>query len=140
MVLFKMFCQQLFEAKVGCDDPLSDEFMERWSQLLSMLREARLISVKRCVHQLANPKVAQLVGFCDASSKVYAAMYISDGNSVDVEFLTAKTRVALVPGILIPQLELLSKLLTSIRDVLHTKLTLADPVCFMDSKATLNWI
>ena len=112
-VLFKMFYQQLCEAKVGWDDPLSDEILERWSQLLSMLKGARLISIKQCVNQLANPKVAWLVGFCDASSKAYAAIVyltVEDGDSVDVEFLAAKTRVAPVHGITIPQLELLSAL------------------------------
>ena len=44
-VLFKMFCQQLCEAKVGWDDPLSHELLERWSQLLSMLKGAKLIRV-----------------------------------------------------------------------------------------------
>ena len=147
-VLFKMFCQQLCEAKVGWDDLLSDEFLERWSQLLSMLKGARLISIKRCVDQLVNSKAARLVGFCDASSKAYAAVVylrVEDGDSVDVEFLAAKTRVAPVHGITIPRLELLSglllsKLLTSIRDALHSELTLADPVCFTDSKASLYWI
>ena len=73
-VLFKMFYQQLCEAKVGWDDFLSDEFLERWSQLLSMLKGARLISIKRCVDQLVNTKAARLVGICDASSKAYAAV------------------------------------------------------------------
>ena len=115
-VLFKMFCQQLCEAKMGWDDPLSDEFLERWSQLLSMLKGPRLISITRCVHQLANPKVAQLVGFCDASSKAYAAVVylrLEDGDSVDIKFLAAKTRVTPVHGITIPRLELLSALLLS---------------------------
>ena len=106
-VLFKMFCQQLCEAKVGWDDLLSDEFLERWSQLLSMLKGARLISIKRCVDQLVNSKAARLVGFCDASSKAYAAVVylrVEDGDSVDVEFLAAKTRVAPVHGITIPRL------------------------------------
>ena len=144
-VLFKMFCQQLCEAKVGWDDPLSHELLERWSQLLSMLKGAKLIRVTRCVHQLVNPKVAQLVGFCDASSKAYAAVVylrLEDGDSVDVKFLTAKTRVSPVHTNTIPRLELLSalllsKLLTSIRDALHSEVTLADPVCFTDSKASL---
>ena len=147
-VLFKMFCQQLCEAKVGWDDPLSHELLERWSQLLSMLKGAKLIHVTRCVHQLVNPKIAQLVGFCDASSKAYAAVVdlrLEDGDSVDVKFLAAKTRVSPVHTITIPRLELLSalllsKLLTSIRDALHSEVTLADPVCFMDSKASLYWI
>ena len=147
-VLFKMFCQQLCEAKVGWDDPLSDEFLNGWSQLLSMLKGANPISITRCVYRLADPKVAQLVGFCDASSKAYAAVVylkLEDEDSVEVKLLGAKTRVAPVHGITIPRLELLSalllsKLLTSLRDALHSELILTDPVCFTDSKASLYWI
>ena len=64
---------------------------------------------------------------------------------MDVKFLAAKTRVSPVHTITIPWLELLSalllsKLLTSIRDALHSEVTLADPVYFTDSKASLYWI
>ena len=75
IIPFKMLCQQLCIAKVGWDDPLKDELLERWSQLLSILRGAKPISIPRCVYnQRANPKTARLVGFCDASSKAYAAV------------------------------------------------------------------
>ena len=110
---FKMFCLQLRKAKVGWDDPLSDEFLERWSQLLSMLKGARPISITQCVHQLANPKVAQLVKFCDALIKAYAAVVYLRHEDGDVRFLATKTRVAPVHGITIPWLELLSTLLLS---------------------------
>ena len=93
VVLFKMFCQQLCEAEVGWDDPLSDEFLNGWSQLLSMLEGANPISITRCVHRLADPKVAQLVGFCDTSSKAYAAVVylkLEDEDSVEVKLLAAQ--------------------------------------------------
>ena len=44
---------------------------------------------------------AQLVGFCDASSKPYAAVVyvrIKSRESVDIKFVTAKTRVAPAVG------------------------------------------
>ena len=113
-----------------------------------MLKGAKLIRITQCVHQLVNPKVAQLVGFCDASIEAYAAVVylrLNDGDSVDVNFLVAETRVTPVHGITILRLELLSalllsKLLTSIQDALHSELTSADPLCFKDSKASLYWI
>ena len=113
-----------------------------------MLKSAKPISVPQCVLHLADLKVAQLIGFCDASSKAYAAVVylrLEYEGSVDVKFLAAKTRVAPAHGVTIPRLELLSalllsKLLTSIRDALRSELTLNDPVCFTDSKASLYWI
>lgn len=65
-------------------------------------------------------------------------------DSVDVKFLAAKTTVAPTHGSTIPRLELLSallsKLLTSVKDALQSEQSLADPVCFTDSKASLYWI
>lgn len=86
------------------------------------------------------------VGFCDASSKAYAAVVyfrLEYEDSVDVKFLAAKTRVAPIHGSMIPRLELsallLSKLLTRVKDALQSEQSLADPVCFTDSKASLYW-
>ena len=146
-VLFKMFCQQLCEAKVGWDDPLSDELLKRWNQLLMMLKRAKTITIPRCVY-IASPKVMRLLGFCDASAKAYAAVvYLRSENEdhVDVKFIAAKTRVAPVLAATIPRLELLSalllsKLLDSIQAALKSTLCLDDPVCFTDSKASLYWI
>ncbi len=147
-ILFKMFCQQICEAKLGWDDPLSNPYQEKWTQLLSMLKGARTITIPRCVNLIACPKTARLMGFCDASAKVYAAIVylrVEDENHVDVKFLAAKTRVTPVLGVTIPRLELLSalllaKLLTSIRDAMRSELSLNSPVCYTDSKAALWWI
>ena len=148
IILFKMFCQQLCEAKVGWDEPLTDDFLTTWQQLLVMLREAKAISIPRCVYCTISPKSARLIGFCDASAKAYAAVVyikLEDEDDIDVKFIAAKTRVAPVLGVTIPRLELLSalllsKLLDSVRAALELNLTLNEPICFTDSKATLYWI
>ena len=147
-VLFKIFCQQLCVAKVGWDQPLTDQTLVRWKQLLAMLKGAKTITVPRCVYCSMSLGRARLVGFCDASAKAYAAvvyLQLEDGESVGVRFLASKTRVTPVSGTTIPRLELLSalllaKLLTSIRDVLQTILQLEDPICFTDSTASMYWI
>ncbi len=110
-ILFKMFCQQICEAKLGWDDP--NTYLDKWTRLLSMLQGARTIIIPRCVNFL--------IGFCDASAKAYAAIVylrVENENHVDVKFLAAKTRVTPVLGITIPPL-LLAKLLTSIRDAIQ---------------------
>ena len=111
-----------------------------------MLRGARAIVIPRCVyHVTQSVKSAKVVGFCDASSKAYAAVaYVRlEGEAcVDVKFLAAKERVAPVGSTIIPQLELLSalllsKLIDSVHVALKPELSLSEPVCFTDSKAAL---
>lgn len=146
IVLFKMFCQQLCGAKVGWDDPLQDEFLRIWQQLLTMLKGAEAITIPRCIYSTISPKTARLVGFCDALAKAYAAVVyirLEDGDQVDVKFLAAKTRVTPTIGVTIPRLELLSalllsKLLVSVQTALGS--ILDEPICFTDSKASLYWI
>ena len=147
-VLFKIFCQQLCVAKVGWDQPLTDQTLVRWKQLLAMLKGAKLITIPRCVYHSTSLGRSRLVGFCDASGKAYAAvvyLQIEDEGAAKVRFLASKTRVTPVSGMTIPRLELLSalllaKLLTSIRDVLQMTTQLEDPVCFTDSMASMYWI
>ena len=145
-ILFKMFCQQLCEAKVGWDELLAGRHLE-WHRLRLMLRGAKTISIPRNLYRaVARPaQSVKLVGFCDASTKAYAAvvyMRLESEACVDVQFLAAKTQVAPVGGTTVPRLELLSalllsKLITSIGSVLEHELPLGDPVCFTDSKAAL---
>ena len=149
-VLFKIFCQTLCEARLKWDEPLSGSHLETWTQLLSMVSNAKTITVPRCLYDKANLslKSARLIGFCDASAKAYAAvvyMRLEDESSVDVKFIAAKTRVAPVGGMTIPRLELLSalllsKLITSVAAALEREISLDGPLCFSDSKAALFWI
>ena len=116
-----------------------------------MLRGAQSIAIPRCVYCAVTPPLqsAKLIGFCDASSKAYAAVvYLrieGEAHAVDVKFVAAKTRVTPVGGATIPRLELLSalllsKLIASIHTALESELLLGDPVCFSDSKVALFWI
>ena len=109
------------------------------------------MTIPRCLYQgvPVPPDSARLIGFCDASSKAYAAvvyMRIESEESVDVKFIAAKTRVAPAHGgVTIPRLELLSavllsKLITSVHSALESELQLDDVMCFTDSKVSLYWI
>ena len=95
-ILFKMFCQQLCEAKVSWDEPLSGPHLENWNHLLMMLREAKTITIPRCIYGILSqpPESVRFIGFCDASAKAYAAvvyMRLESEDCVDVKFLASKT-------------------------------------------------
>lgn len=150
-ILFKMFAQQLCEARVGWDDPLTGELLKQWKYLLAMLRDAETVVIPRllCPGLISLVQSAKLVGFCDASSKAYAAVvYLwleTESRQVSVRFVAAKTRVTPVGGASIPRLELLSalvlaKLMDSVHTALQPELQLDDPVCFSDSMVALFWI
>ena len=150
-VLFKMFAQQLCEARVGWDEPLKGDLLKQWEYLLTMLRDAEIIVVPQllCPSTVCSIKSAGLIGFCDASSKAYAAVVYfrleTEAHQVSVKFVAAKTQVAPVGGATIPQLELLSglvlsKLIDNVHTALGAELQLDDPVCFSDSKVALLWI
>lgn len=147
-ILFKMFCQQLCESKVRWDEPLTGSLLDKWSQLLSMLQDTRIMIVPRCVYcHPANPIKSTLVGFCDASVKAYAAVVylrMQYETHTTVHFLASKTRVTPIGGVTIPRLELLSalllaRLLTTIQIALG-ELTLTKPVCYSDSMVAIHWV
>ena len=144
-IKFKMFAQDLCEAKVSWDELLSGSLLERWNSLLSSLRDSQLIVIPRCMCSTTFQS-ARLVGFCDASLKAYAAVvYLTTEDDSNVQFIAAKTRVVPLGGMTVPRLELLSalllsKLIQSIQSALESELVLSDPVCYTDSMVALYWI
>ena len=118
---------------------------------MAVLRDAKAVKIPRLLYP--NPtcsiQSARLVGFCDASSKAYAAIvYLrleTEEHQVDVNFVAAMTRVAHIGGMTIPRLELLSalllsKLINGVHAALEPELQLSDPLCISDSKVALFWI
>ena len=149
-ILFKIFCQQLCVDKINWDEPLTEGQLEKWHQLLSILKRAEVIMLPRCLLcDITTPiQSAQLIGFCDASMKAYAAVVylrLKTEHSIHVRFLSSKTRVAPLKDTSIPRLELLSALLLSrlmngVHNALEDELPLSASTCFTDSKVTLYWI
>ena len=149
IVLFKIFYQQLCAAKVGWDEPLKGELLKGWKSLCEALQSANVMTVPRCYHMITGTCLtARLIGFCDASSKAYAAVVylrVEDDDDVSVTFVAAKTRVTPIKTISIPRLELLSALLLSrlvknVEGALQSELRLNETICYTDSKVTLCWI
>ena len=144
-----MFFQTLSKAELEWDEPLSGNLLAEWEKLYLALSEPVTITIPRAYsYQLKVAERARLVGFCDASSKAYAAVaYLRIGgeHTAQVEFLASKTRVAPTKAMTIPRLELLlalllAKLCHSIEMALKPVLQLEETICYTDSKVSLYWI
>lgn len=117
-VPFKTFFQRLCENGVGWDTPLTGDLLREWENLSSSLQGTESLVLPRCYFNEVGdrPRSIRLIGFCDTSTKAYAAVVylrIEDDTQVCVRFVAAKTRVAPLGGMTIPRLELLSALLLS---------------------------
>ena len=117
---------------------------------MSDLQEGHPVSIPRSYYAdlEENPITHSLCGFCDASTRAYAAVvYLilkSDVNTT-VRLVAAKTRVAPLQRQTIPRLELLSalllsRLIVSVSNSLKSMLPQLALRCYTDSQVTLFWI
>ena len=150
VIRFKIFFQELCEAKLEWDEHLPADLLKRWQSLRLDLEEGQSISIPRCYFEFVPGDLfsCTLCGFCDASLKAYAGvvyLLVETTTRSLVKFVAAKTRVAPLKTQTIPRLELLSALLlswllTSVMQSLECELQLSPARCFMDSTVALCWI
>ena len=150
VIKFKIFLQELCEAKLGWDQSLTGRLLEKWHCLSCSLRESPQFCTPRCYLDSIRAQDVSftLCGFCDSSLKAYAAviyLVIETPDGRHTRFLASKTRVSPLKTQTIPRLELLSALLlsrlvTSVTQALEGELQLSVPNCFTDSTVTLFWI
>ena len=117
---------------------------------MSDLKTASPLSLPRSYFfELTDPTVsATLCGFCDASTKAYAAvvyLILKTETRSSVQFVAAKTRVAPLKSQTIPRLELLSALLlanliVSVHSSLQHQIPSLSIKCFTDFQVALYWI
>ena len=142
----KIFFQQLCKNGHDWDEPLPETRVAEWNAITGDLQNCK-VSVPRCYHP--DPAATwSLHGFCDASTKAYAAVvYLvkRNGDGIHTRFVAAKTRVAPLKEVSIPRLELLAavilaRLITTVRLALEGQLKIDDMVCWSDSLVALYWI
>ena len=150
IIRFKVFFQELCESKTEWDRPLTGKLAQKWKSFIDDLQESQPMSIPRSylagLHQ--EVKSHCLYGFCDASTRAYAAvvyLVVKTNTDTVVRFVTAKTRVAPIQTQTIPRLELLaalllSKLITTVAESLKLTLPLTRQRCFTDSQVALFWI
>jgi len=148
-VQFKMLFQDLCLSKIDWDQPLAGELLRKWRSLVAGFHSV-MVTIPRCYSWSLSKSSGKysLFGFCDASSRAYAAvvyMRVETDVGSSVEFVASKTRVSPVERQTIPRLELLSALLlahlmTSVLTALEHEITFSSTTCFTDSKVALYWI
>lgn len=77
VIQFKIFLQEICRMKMGWDQPLSDELLQKWRQLVTSLQEKQSFVTLQCyLDGTTDGEVTsfQLCGFCDASCKACAAV------------------------------------------------------------------
>ena len=113
-----------------------------------MLQSSKPVVIPRYIYSNIDEtiKTTNLIGFCDASEKAYAAVVyfrteFSD-EIVHVNFLAAKTRVSPLNhlGLELLSVLLLANLIISVQDALKSEILLSQPICYSDSKIAISWI
>ena len=121
------------------------ELEDEWKLLVSDLKVASPLPLPRSYLELTNPTIsATLCGFCNASTKAYAAviyLVLKTKTESSVQFVAAKMRVTPLKSQTIPRLELLSALLSRLIVSVHSSLQHQIPSlsmkCFTDSQVAL---
>ena len=140
-IQWKILFQNLCQSRTNWDELLADGYLKKWKTLNSGLQLLNSVRIPRCYFTTDSSKLksAQLHCFSDASEKAYAAtIYLRsdyDDGHVEVNLITAKTRVAPAKRQTIPRLELLGatilvRLAKTVQNVLPRKL---EAVYWVDS-------
>ena len=143
----KVMYQQLWEEKLGWDDPVPNHYQARhkvWRDQLKLLAE---IQLPRCYFTSEPTLSIDLHGFSDASEAAYTALvYVRATYQTQpptCRLVMAKTKVAPIKTLSMPRLELcgaalFAKLLTTIRKALNVSI---DHVhALSDSTIVLTWL
>lgn len=146
-VKLKMLMQELCKSDLGWDQTLEGELLTKWKTIVDDLMSGQPITLPRCMRNVTQKK-CRLYGFCDASTKAYAAVIYLVREAEDHKyssFIVAKTRVAPLKTQTIPRLELLSavllaRLVWNVTESLTVMLDLEEPRCFTDSQVALFWV
>ena len=148
VIKLKILLQQLWQLQLDWDQPVSEDIAREWKSWRDDLHILTDHAIPRCYYKRGEKRMTlQLHGFCDASQVAYAgvvylrAVYEDTFTSISLVF--SKTRVAPLTTATIPCLELcgvqlLSKLLQTVRDSLN--IPLHDVFAWCDSSITLSWI
>ncbi|XP_028982670.1 uncharacterized protein LOC107048746 [Diachasma alloeum] len=143
----KILLQDLWRLKLKWDDPLPDEYVQRWKTFRENLNDLDRVTVPRWLRISTETLNIQIHGFADASTVAMSAVvYIRTktiNDSTSTVLVCAKTKVAPLKRMTIPRLELtaallLTQLVASTKKMLQ--LDQVDTYLWSDSSVALAWI
>lgn len=144
VVLAKIQLQELWMAGLDWDAPVPPQLDGKWRRFRRTLGKLNEIRVTRYVGLGYEKASYELHGFCDASTKAYAAAVylrcVFENGDVQVNLLVSKSRVAPTKTISIPRFELcgallLANLMTKVNSALKMKLKMN---AWTDSMVTMD--
>ncbi|XP_076072041.1 uncharacterized protein LOC143043745 [Mytilus galloprovincialis] len=137
----KILIQELWKCGLDWDELIPDNLKTTWIDLTKDLEKAIQFTIPR--YYFSKPSASTelvLHVFTDASPKAYgAAAYLSSGN--ESTLVIAKTRVAPVKCLTLPQLELMAAIIGArLAAHLHSTLNYPKIVFWSDSSIVLHWL
>ncbi|XP_050555461.1 uncharacterized protein LOC126911595 [Spodoptera frugiperda] len=148
MLSTKLLIQSLWLRGIGWDEEVDTEIGRDWITLRDSLQNLSEIEVQRWLGTtINNNSKIEVHGFCDASTKAYAAVaYVrvtQETKEVQTQIIAAKTRVAPVKPVSLPRLELCGALILS-RLLKQIKIAMRIPddniYAWTDSTIMLSWL
>ncbi|GFU85713.1 integrase catalytic domain-containing protein [Trichonephila clavipes] len=140
VITLKIMLQELWKSKASWDDPMPSSILENWNKFTKESKHLNSISILRFMGIDQNSDI--LNGFCDASTKAYAAVVYLKSKQ-EIHLVSAKTRVAPIRQLTIPRLELCgAQLLAELISVIQKALRIRPAECFLwtDSTIVLSWL
>ena len=150
IIKYKCLLQKIWQLGLEWDTLLPNEITEEWLSSRDSLKQLENLQIPRCVLPDKKFENFQLHLFTDASEKAYAATvfsrFQSSDESISVQLLVAKTRVAPVKVVNLPRLELCgaqlgTRLIKTVIESLQSLTITIDSVhAWTDSTIVLQWL
>ena len=93
----KVFLQKLWTTELGWDDTLPQSLCQEWEEIVQILQQLSKLQIPRFVSQKDANVSYQILTFCDASAKSYAAavyLRVVSQDLVQVNLVFSKMRLA----------------------------------------------
>ncbi|XP_066929877.1 uncharacterized protein [Clytia hemisphaerica] len=150
VVKFKLLFQKLCTQNLQWDEPIPDDSLKIWKELITDLRECSEIRFNRAYDpNNGNVTSHELHGFSDASQDAYGCcVYLKptvDSGVATPSLVASKSRVAPLKKKTMPQLELLgaqllSRLLKQVTFELQSKIIIDTCYAWTDSSIVYCWL